>query len=193
MAGRRACMPTTGSVAWLSTSRVSRRAANSRWTIECGAVTACTAGSWLAACRVTATTGEFVGFIGSAIDVTDRRRQESALRQSEERYRAVVDSQTELVCRFTPDLTLTFVNEAYCRFLGKRRDEVLGSKLSALPAGRHARAARPVRGARAVGSGSRGMAMRSDLPGWKPRLATLDLQGHRRSRRDAGRVAGHRS
>ena len=75
--------------------------------------------------------GEFVGFIGSAIDVTDRRRQESALRQSEERYRAVVDSQTELVCRFTRDLTLTFVNEAYCRFLGRRRDEVLGSKLSA--------------------------------------------------------------
>jgi PAS domain S-box-containing protein len=74
--------------------------------------------------------GEFVGFIGSAIDVTDRRRQESALRQSEERYRAVVDSQTELVCRFTRDLTLTFVNEAYCRFLGKKRAEVLGTKLT---------------------------------------------------------------
>jgi two-component system sensor kinase FixL len=76
--------------------------------------------------------GEFVGFIGSAIDVTDRRRQESALRQSEERYRAVVDSQTELVCRFTPELVLTFVNEAYCRFLGKRREELLGEKLSGL-------------------------------------------------------------
>lgn len=82
--------------------------------------------------------GEFAGFVGSALDVTDRRRQESALRQSEERYRAVVDSQTELVCRFTRDLTLTFVNEAYCRFLGKRRDEVLGSKLNAhLPAHCH--------------------------------------------------------
>jgi two-component system sensor kinase FixL len=76
--------------------------------------------------------GEFVGFIGSSIDVTDRRQQESALRQSEERYRAVVDSQSELVCRFTPGLTLTFVNEAYCRFLGKQRDDVLGAKVSAL-------------------------------------------------------------
>ncbi len=83
-------------------------------------------------------TGEFLGYIGSALDVTDRRRQESALRQSEERYRAVVDSQTELVCRFTSDLTLTFVNEAYCRFLGKQREEVLGSKLSVhLPADTH--------------------------------------------------------
>lgn len=75
--------------------------------------------------------GEFLGLIGSAIDVTDRRSQETALRQSEERYRAVVDSQTELVCRFTPDTTLTFVNEAYCRFLAKRRDVLLGTKLTA--------------------------------------------------------------
>jgi PAS domain S-box-containing protein len=90
--------------------------------------------------------GEFVGFIGSAIDVTDRRRQESALRQSEERYRAVVDSQTELVCRFTPDLSVTFANEAYCRFLGKQRDEVLGQKLSALfPADTRAELARCVK------------------------------------------------
>ncbi|HEY6123632.1 MAG TPA: PAS domain S-box protein [Steroidobacteraceae bacterium] len=74
--------------------------------------------------------GKFLGYVGSALDVTDRRRQETALRQSEERYRAVVDSQTELVCRFTPDLTLTFVNEAYCRFLHKQREEVLGSKFS---------------------------------------------------------------
>ena len=74
--------------------------------------------------------GAFLGFIGSAIDVTERRQQETALRQSEERYRAVVDSQTEMVCRFTPDMTLTFVNEAYCRFLGKRRDVLLGSKLT---------------------------------------------------------------
>jgi PAS domain S-box-containing protein len=89
--------------------------------------------------------GEFVGYIGSAIDVTDRRRQESALRQSEERYRAVVDSQTELVCRFTRDLKLTFVNEAYCRFLGKQRDQVLGSKLSAyLPADTHEQLGRSV-------------------------------------------------
>ncbi|HEY5755143.1 MAG TPA: PAS domain S-box protein [Steroidobacter sp.] len=79
--------------------------------------------------------GDFIGFIGSAIDVTERRQQEAALRQSEERYRAVVDAQTELVCRFTPDTTLTFVNEAYCRFLGKRREVLLGSNLATfLPA-----------------------------------------------------------
>ncbi|HZF16152.1 MAG TPA: PAS domain S-box protein [Steroidobacteraceae bacterium] len=79
-----------------------------------------------------AANGDFGGYIGTAIDVTDRHVQESALRQSEERYREVVESQTEFVCRFLPDTTLTFVNEAYCRFLARRRDDLLGTKLIAL-------------------------------------------------------------
>ncbi len=59
-------------------------------------------------------------------DVTDRRLAEMALRESEARYRAVVESQTEMICRYRPDCTLTFVNEAYCRMLGKTREELLG-------------------------------------------------------------------
>jgi PAS domain S-box-containing protein len=51
-----------------------------------------------------------------------------ALQANEARYREVVDSQTELVCRYTPDTTLTFVNEAYCRFFARRRDELIGRK-----------------------------------------------------------------
>ena len=51
-----------------------------------------------------------------------------ALRASEERYREVVDSQTELVCRYLPDTTLTFVNDAYCRFFGREHDELIGRK-----------------------------------------------------------------
>jgi PAS domain S-box-containing protein len=53
--------------------------------------------------------------IGQIQDITDRKRAEEALRESELRYRAVVEDQTELICRFLPDGTLTFVNEAYCR------------------------------------------------------------------------------
>lgn len=67
-----------------------------------------------------------------------RLRVEEALRVSEERYRAVVDSQSEMVCRYRPDATLTFVNEAYCRFFGKSREELLGrSFLSLVPESRH--------------------------------------------------------
>jgi PAS domain S-box-containing protein len=41
-------------------------------------------------------------------------------------YRAVVDQQTELVCRYLPDTTLTFVNEAYCRFYNRSAAELIG-------------------------------------------------------------------
>lgn len=51
---------------------------------------------------------------------------EDALRQSEDRHRFIVENQTELICRFLPDTTLTFVNEAYCRFFQKSREELTG-------------------------------------------------------------------
>jgi PAS domain S-box-containing protein len=56
----------------------------------------------------------------------DRERVGAALRMSEERYRDVVESQTEMVCRYRADTTLTFVNDAYCRFFRRPREELLG-------------------------------------------------------------------
>jgi PAS domain S-box-containing protein len=67
-----------------------------------------------------------------------RQRAERALRLSEERYRMVLESQTEMVCRYRADSTLTFVNEAYCRFFGKTREELLGSSfLTLIPESLH--------------------------------------------------------
>lgn len=56
-----------------------------------------------------------------------RQKAEEALRKSKERYRAVVEDQTELISRCLPDYTLTFVNSAYCRYFGKSRQELLGT------------------------------------------------------------------
>jgi PAS domain S-box-containing protein len=53
------------------------------------------------------------------------RIQEEHIR-SERRYRAVVEDQTEMISRFLPDGTLVFVNEAYCRYFNKSREEILG-------------------------------------------------------------------
>ncbi|MBO6575517.1 MAG: PAS domain S-box protein [Rhodothermales bacterium] len=43
------------------------------------------------------------------------------------RYRAVLDSQHEFISRSLPDTTLTYVNEAYCRYFGCTRDKAVGT------------------------------------------------------------------
>ena len=49
------------------------------------------------------------------------------LRETEEKYRSIVeDYQTEFICRFLPDGTLTFVNKAYCRYFDKRCEDLIG-------------------------------------------------------------------
>ena len=54
-------------------------------------------------------------------------RSVAALRVSEERYRTVVEDQTEMITRFRPDGTYTFVNDVYCRFFGKNQSALLGT------------------------------------------------------------------
>ncbi len=64
--------------------------------------------------------------VGAFRDITERKAMEEALHLSEGRYRAVIEDQTELICRLRPDWTLTFVNNAYCNYFGKTRDELVG-------------------------------------------------------------------
>ncbi len=59
-------------------------------------------------------------------DITERKNMEDQLRTSEERYRAVLDQQSELVFRWQPDMTITFVNEAFCNFYGRAKDKWIG-------------------------------------------------------------------
>jgi PAS domain S-box-containing protein len=54
------------------------------------------------------------------------REREAALKRSEARYRDLVESQANFVCRLLPGGSLTFVNSAYCRFLGREPPELLG-------------------------------------------------------------------
>jgi PAS domain S-box-containing protein len=69
---------------------------------------------------------EIIGLCGIARDITERKQAEDELKKSEKRYRAIVEDQTELICRFSPEATLTFVNDAYCRYFGKTKEELLG-------------------------------------------------------------------
>jgi PAS domain S-box-containing protein len=58
--------------------------------------------------------------------IAQRRLTEEAIRASENRYRAIVEDQSELICRFRTDSTITFVNEAYCRYFAKNRADLEG-------------------------------------------------------------------
>ncbi|MHA1168116.1 MAG: PAS domain S-box protein [Candidatus Hodarchaeales archaeon] len=72
---------------------------------------------------------EYQGTLCVFTDITERKRIENALKKSEERYRAVVETQTEQISRIDPDLKHVFVNEAYCRFFGKNREELIGQSI----------------------------------------------------------------
>jgi PAS domain S-box-containing protein len=61
-----------------------------------------------------------------AVLVEEQKRSQQALRRSETQYRAVVEDQTDLICRFLPDGTYTFVNGAICRGLRQSAEDLVG-------------------------------------------------------------------
>lgn len=64
-------------------------------------------------------------FFTTICDVSDRKAIEEALQRSEARLASILEGQTDLICRYLPDGRLSFVNEAYLRFFGKNREELL--------------------------------------------------------------------
>jgi diguanylate cyclase (GGDEF)-like protein/PAS domain S-box-containing protein len=55
------------------------------------------------------------GILGGAVQ---RQKGERALNQSEQRYLAILQDQSEMICRYTPEGRITFANEAFTRFFG---------------------------------------------------------------------------
>jgi len=53
----------------------------------------------------------------------------AALQESESRYRAVVEDQTEFISRWEPDGTILFVNDRYCELFNKPREDFIGKKV----------------------------------------------------------------
>lgn len=76
--------------------------------------------------------GTVVRIAGVARDITEQRVQHRILKQSEERYRALVEDMPILICRFLSDGTLTFVNTYYCKYFQKTRNELLGQSFFTL-------------------------------------------------------------
>jgi PAS domain S-box-containing protein len=60
-------------------------------------------------------------------EIQKRKAADEKTRQSEERFRSVVNDQTEFIVRWLPDGTRIFVNDSYCRFFGETRETLIGT------------------------------------------------------------------
>ena len=67
-----------------------------------------------------------------ARDITERKRAETALRESEERQRTILQTATDGFCRVDLQGRLLEVNDAYCRMSGYDEQELLAMSISAL-------------------------------------------------------------
>ena len=72
--------------------------------------------------------GSLASMINSMLTSLETYHQERV--KAEERYRAIVQDQTELICRCTPDGIVTFANDSFSRNLSRQGDELIGKHFS---------------------------------------------------------------
>lgn len=67
--------------------------------------------------------GVIRNYVSTAKDITEQIVAENKLRESEKRYRGLVESQHDMIVRISPEGRFTFVNDAFCREFGVRPGE----------------------------------------------------------------------
>ena len=67
--------------------------------------------------------------VGLWLDVTDATLAAEQIKQSEERYRILVEDSPAMICRYLPDLTLTFGNTPLANYLECRPAQLPGQNL----------------------------------------------------------------
>jgi PAS domain S-box-containing protein len=72
--------------------------------------------------------GEFIGYIGNCQDITDYKRTEEALRESQLLYHSFVENMPAGVFRKDSEGRYVFVNSVFCRLEGVEPEEILGKK-----------------------------------------------------------------
>jgi len=76
------------------------------------------------------TGGAFLGYIGHCLDISEQRRTLDALRESEEKFRVLVETSQELIWRCDREGRFTYLNPAWEMTHGYRVADMLGRRFS---------------------------------------------------------------
>jgi len=84
---------------------------------------------WLMSEIVRDIDGEPTAIVTSCEDITERKRADEALRESEAKYRELVQNANSCIIRITPQGRITFFNEFAQSFFGYSEDDILGENV----------------------------------------------------------------
>ncbi|SDN75188.1 two-component system, sporulation sensor kinase A [Paenibacillus sp. yr247] len=77
--------------------------------------------------------GRVIEVIGSCVDITERKRMETELRETKELLESFISNTTDAICVLDPSFRVMSVNAAYEQILGWNQDELLNQPLPIYP------------------------------------------------------------
>lgn len=68
-------------------------------------------------------------FVAAFLNITKRKQAETALREKEEKYRLLIEGQTDLIVKLDPENRFLFASPSFCHAFGTKEHELIGQTL----------------------------------------------------------------